>query len=100
MSDVAKLRDVIRDLHGVESSHVRSEPIHETFEGETVWEGTVEVFQVFGHKTATFAYAWGHETDEGGRAYVAVLGVPPVDSAQRAVQAAVVAEIKRRKDGA
>ena len=42
------------------------------------------------------AYAWSYETDEGGRRYVAVLGVPPISAALDAVRAAVVAENKRR----
>jgi hypothetical protein len=46
------------------SEHVRTEPVHETFRGETVWEGDVQVFHVFGHATETEAYAWDH----GGRA--------------------------------
>src|SRR5437667_1332972 len=33
----------MRDLHGVESTHLRSEPVRETFEGETVCKGVVEV---------------------------------------------------------
>jgi hypothetical protein len=97
MIELVKLRQAIRDLHGLESEHVRPEPVHETFRGETVWDGVVEVFHVFGHQVATEAYAWAHETDDGGRRYVAVLGVPPVKSALDAVRAAVVAETKQRR---
>jgi hypothetical protein len=96
MTERDKLAKAIRDLHGVEPTHVRSEPIRETFAGKTVWEGVVEVFSVRGHPTAGIAYAWSHETDEGGRRYVAVLGVPPVNGAVDAVRAAVMAEIKQR----
>ena len=73
MSEIARLQKAIRDLHGVESTHLRSEPVHETFQGETAWEGVVEVFALKGHPKAGLAYAWSHETDEGGRRYVAVL---------------------------
>lgn len=96
MTDVEKLQRVIREQHGAESAHVRSEPVHETFRGETVWEGVVEVFALQGHPQAETAYAWSHETDEGGRRYVAVLGVPPINSAVDAVRAAVVAEHRSR----
>ena len=44
MSHIKELRAVIRRLHGVESSHVASVPVKETFQGRTVWEGVVEVF--------------------------------------------------------
>jgi len=40
---------------------------------------------------AGLAYAWSHETNDGGR-YVAVLGVPPIKSAQDAVRASIAAE--------
>ena len=85
----------VRDL--VESTHLRSEPVRETFQGETVWEGVVEVFALTGHPTAQLAYAWAHETNGGGRRYVAVLGVPPINSAQDAVKAAVMAHIEKQQ---
>ncbi|TME70211.1 MAG: hypothetical protein E6I48_15140 [Chloroflexi bacterium] len=91
-ADVKRLQKAIRDLHGVDSSYLRTEPVHETFQGETVWDGVVEVFALRGHPKAGLAYAWSHETDEGGRRYIAVLGVPPVNSAQDAVRAAIAAE--------
>jgi hypothetical protein len=92
MSEIDKLAQVIRDLHGAEATHVRSELVRETFRGETVWEVVVEAFAIRGHPKATTAYAWAHETDEGKRRYVAVLGVPPVNSAVDAVRASIAAE--------
>ena len=68
--------------------------MRETFRGKVAWEGEVEVFAVTGHPKAAHAYAWEQETDEGNRAFVAVLGVPPVNSAQDAVRASIVAEAK------
>ena len=94
MTDRERLRKAIRDLHGVESTHLRSEPVHETFQGQTVWEGAVEVFRLKNHPKALLAYAWSHETDEGGRRYVAVLGIAPIHSAADAVRAAVASEAK------
>jgi len=82
-------------MHGCDSAHVQSVPITERFQGKIVWQGTVEVFDLHGHATAGRCYAWSHSKDDGGERYVAVLGVPPVDSAQRAVQAAIVAEAKK-----
>jgi hypothetical protein len=96
MTEIEKLVQVIRDLHHVEATHAGSERVRETFRGDTVWDGVVEVFTIRGHPQATTAYAWSHETDEGGRRYVAVLQVPPVNSPVDAVRAAIVAEIKQR----
>jgi len=96
MTERERLRKAIRDLRGVEGTHLRSVPVHETFQGQTVWEGIVEVFALKGHPKAGLAYAWSYETDTGGRRYIAVLGVDPIRSAQDAGRAAVAADAKRR----
>ena len=91
-----ELRDVIRRLHGAESSHVESVPVKEVFRGETVWEGNVEVFKLHGHPKAPRVYAWSHDTDDPKqpRKHVTVLHIPPVLSAAMAVRAAIAQEFK------
>lgn len=91
-----ELRDVIRHLHGVESSHIESVPVKEVFRAETVWEGKVEVFKLHGHPRAPKAYAWSHDTGDPShpREHVTVLHVPPVLSAAMAVRAAVAQEFR------
>ncbi len=96
--EAERLRAIIRDLHSVDAVFVRSEPVREAFEGEPVWDGTVQVFEVKDHPSVKHAYAWSYETDEGGRGYVAVLGAGPIKSALDAVRAFVVADLKRRKE--
>ena len=88
------LHRAIRDLHGCESRWVEAVPVTETFEGQTVWEGAVQVFDLIDHPTAKRAYAWSHPTDDesGPRRYVAVLQEGPVNSPRKAVQAAIVQE--------
>lgn len=98
---IGQLQDAIRSLHGCESSYLETVPIHETFQGKTVWQGEVEVFEIRGHPVAKRAYAWSHATgtnDEDKR-YVAVLELPPVNSPLTAVRAAIMQEVKdaRRK---
>ena len=88
------LRDAIRRLHGCEPTWVESAPVRETFEGDVVWEGLVDVFDLEGHPETTRCYAWSHVTNEGKTRYVAVLHVPPVDSPQAAVRAAIVQEFR------
>ncbi len=94
MTELDKVAKAIRDLHGAEGTHVRSEPIHETFRGETVWDGIVEVFAIRGHPKARTAYAWSHETDAGGRRDVGVLQLPLVMSPLDAVQASIAAQVR------
>jgi hypothetical protein len=95
MSYIRELREAIRKLHGCEALHDETVSVTERFQGEIVWQGEVEVFNLRGHPKAARAYAWAHETDKGKR-YVAVLEIPPVDSAQTAVRAAIVDEAKRK----
>lgn len=73
--------------------------MHEVFRGETVWQGEVEVYDLTGNRKANRAYAWSHregEKDEGER-FVAVLEIPPVDSARRAVQVQIVKDVKEKR---
>jgi hypothetical protein len=94
--ELAALRKAILDLHWANAEHVESVPVTETFIGETVWDGVVEVFALPEH-AAGKAYAWRLEGDSGGWRYVAVLHKPPVDTPRKAVQAAIVAEYRARK---
>lgn len=68
----------------------------EVFEGETVWEGVVQVFDLIDHPKAKRCYAWSHGLDKSKkRRFFAVLHEGPVDSAEKAVRAAIVNEAKR-----
>lgn len=98
MTDHSALHEAIRRLHGCESRHFQSVPIRETFQGQVVWDGTVEVFDLIGHPSAKRCYAWSHKNDDGSDQFVAVLDSPPVYSAITAVRAAIVAELKSRTD--
>jgi hypothetical protein len=82
MSNVEELRAVIHRLHGGEARHVESVPVKERFQGKTVWEGIVEVFELRGHPKADKVYAWAHDTDDPAKPkrQVTVLHVHPVTS--------------------
>ena len=96
MTRIKELQDVIRKLHGVESKHVESVPVKETFQGKTVWDGTVEVFELHGHPQASKLYAWTHKTDnpKKPKRHVTVLHVHPITSPVLAVRAAIVQEYR------
>ena len=99
MNYIEELKEVIRKLHGTEAKHVETVPVTEEFQGETVWQGEVEVFQIRGHPKAKRCYAWGHVTgdDDQGRRYVTVLELPPVDSPQSAVKVGVAYQVKKAR---
>jgi hypothetical protein len=93
LSYIEELKDVIHKLHSAEATHVESVPVRESFQGKTVWEGVVEVFDLTGHPKASRVYAWAHETDNPKRPkHVTVLHIPPVVSPETAVRAAIVQE--------
>ena len=74
MSYIQELQDVFRLKHGSEATHVESVPVKETFQGKTVWEGVVEVFDLKGHPVASRGYAWSYEMDDpASRRFVTVL---------------------------
>lgn len=50
-----QLREAVEKMHGGTASPVQT---HETFEGQTVWEGVVHVFEANRTSEATRAYAW------------------------------------------
>ena len=96
MSHIEELRDVIRKLHGVEATHCESVPVKEVFNGQTVWDGVVEVFDLHGHPAAERVYAWSHETDDTAnpKRHVTVLHGGKITSALDAVRVAIVQEFK------
>jgi hypothetical protein len=95
VSYIKELQDVIWNEHGVASRHIEGVPVKKIFGGETVWEGNVEVFDLFNHSKATRVYAWTHTTDDPTRPkrHVTVLHIPPVTSAVIAVETAISREI-------
>ena len=90
MSNIAELRDIINRLHGAEATHRESVSVKEEFNGQTVWEGVVEVFDLVGHPKASRVYAWKNEPDH----HVTVLHLGPIKSAADAVRAAIVQEFR------
>ncbi len=96
MTYIEELKDVIRKLHGVDSTHRASVPVKEVFDGKTMWDGIVEVFDLHGHPKANMAYAWSHATDDPAhpKRHITVLHIPPAVSPETAVRAAIVQEFR------
>jgi hypothetical protein len=75
--------------------------VKETFEGKTIWEGIVEVFELDSHPKAPRVYAWAHDTDDPHRPrHVTVLHLGPITSAVEAVRAAIIQEHRSRAEEA
>jgi hypothetical protein len=85
------LSRAIYDLHGSKATWVESVPVKEVFEGETVWEGIVQVFNLLNHPTDKRCYAWSYQLEGSKkRRFFAVLHQGVVDSPEKAVRAAIV----------
>jgi hypothetical protein len=96
---IAQVQVAVQQLHKCGATWRKTVPVCEEFHGEIVWAGDVEVFDLHGHPDAKRCYAWSHlegKNDERTR-FVAVLEIPPVDSAQKAVQVQIVKDVKQSK---
>ena len=101
MTEVTRfeLKQAVESQHGGTATFVQAVPVHETFEGKTVWDGVVHVFDLAGHPTANRAYAWSYQKNERERRFFAVLHAPPIASPRDAVRAAIVMEARMDKFG-
>lgn len=99
MDYIAEIQAAFLKLHGCEAVYLETVPVVEEFAGQTVWEGDVEVFELEGHPKATRGYGWSHVTGEHdqGRRYFTILELPPVDSPQTAVKAAIASEAQNAR---
>jgi len=81
-------------VHGAKAVHHSTVPVRESFKGKAAWEGEVECFALSGHAKASKGYAWGHEKSPRKWEITTVLELPPVNSPETAVRAAIVAAPK------
>ena len=71
----------------------------ETEEHGIVWEGPVELFALAGHEKARNCYAWQCMDAEGRVKILTVLENEFIDSASRAVQAAILTGLQPPRNG-
>jgi hypothetical protein len=96
---LAQVQVAVSQLHDCGAVWRETVSDHEVFKGETIWQGDVEVFDLQGHPKAKRAYAWSHldgKQDERTR-FVAVLEIPPVESAETAVRVQIVKDARKGK---
>ncbi len=89
------LHVAVEGLHGCEALFTYEIDVTERFNDEVVWEGSVSVFDLEGHPSASECYAWSEPVKGSDkRRFFAVLKVPPVDSPEAAVRASIMADHK------
>ena len=96
---LARLQVAIEHLHACGALYRETVPVQEVFQGQTRWQGEVEVFDLHGHANAKVCYGWSHREgkDDTGERFVTVLQIPPVTSPETAVKVAMAAEVKGKK---
>ena len=99
MTNIEELRAAIRSLHGAESTHRESVPVKETWQGQTIWEGVVEVFNLHGHPKTDTVYAWLHDTGDPDAAAlpVTVLHLHPALSPVTAIRAFILQGVRNAR---
>ena len=87
------MKHAVEGQHGGTATPAGSITVKEMYEGQTVWEGFVHIFNLDDHHSATIAYAWSsHIQGSNKRRFFAVLHLGVIRSPQDAVRAAIVAE--------
>jgi hypothetical protein len=94
MGYVENIQDAIWEMHRCASNHVESVPVDARLKAH-VASGQVEVFELVNHPKAKRCYAWGYKDGSGENCVFAILEIPPVKSAQTAVMASIVAQMKK-----
>ena len=94
--EVKMLQQIISKVHGCESRHVESVHVLETFQGQTVWNGQVQVFELREPHEGRRCFAWGcvDEHPRKQRRYVTVLEAANVKSASQAVRASLTSDAR------
>lgn len=94
---ISRVQVAIMQLHNCSATWRESVPIREVFQGKTIWQGNVEVFDLTGHPKAKRAYGWSHPEgdDNKGERFVAVLEIPPVVSPETAVKMSIYSDVKK-----
>jgi len=96
--NIDQLKKIVEQTHYCNAEFLEASPVTDTFEGRTVWQGIIYVFNVQGHPSASRCYAWSSPIEGSSkRRYYAVLHVPPIDSPQKTVKASIVYDYKSDK---
>ena len=92
---ITYLQDAIRSMHGCEAKYSRTVHLQDVFQGEVTWDGFVRIFALINCPTAKHCFAWSYREGEAIRT-VAILEIPPVDSPENAVKAAIAAKSREK----
>jgi predicted nuclease with TOPRIM domain len=90
---IENLRRLIERGYNCKARHSSSTPVLETFNGETVWDGVVETFEVDGYPTVSRCYAFQFVQNDQPEIKT-VLGVAGIDSPLKALRFALAVQAR------
>jgi hypothetical protein len=88
---VEELKQAVEKACKCKAQHACSTAVVEEFESETVWDGIVETFVLQEHPKTEQCYAF-YFIENGAPSIKTVLSVPPINSEEDAVRAAIAAQ--------
>jgi hypothetical protein len=96
---ISRLQAAVEQLHKCAAVYTETIPMHEVFQGQTVWQEEIEVFALYNHPRAKRAYGWIHREGNGDQEerFAAVLEIPPVVSPVSTVHASIIVGAKGRR---
>jgi hypothetical protein len=93
---INSLENAIRWLYKCEAAHLKTVFVDERFEGQIIWQGEVEVFQIDGLPRVSRCYVIKMEGDDGEISPVFLLDQWPVTSPKTAVQTLITLGAMKR----
>ena len=90
---IGRLKQAVEKAYECKARHVVSEEVTDLFQGEVAWDAVVATFELEEHPKAKRCYAWAH-IEDGEPQYTTVLEIPPVNSAESALEASIATKAR------
>ena len=79
-----------------DSLYIGSKLVKEVFQGQVAWEEgrSRDIRPLIGYPKAKNCFAWYFTDEKGEKQYTTILGIPPIDSPEMAVKAAIAGKAR------
>jgi hypothetical protein len=95
VTDITAIQSAIESAHKCDATYLESKRVTGEVQGHVARGGLVDIFEVSGHPKAKRCYGWRYREGNKIRT-VTVLEIPPVDSPETAVKAAIRAAAHKK----